>query len=159
MVLLLQAGGLFFICRLKQEHIRSYMEHMLEEEETNFESLILTRTEYRNCLVEEDEIFYRNSMYDIKSVTEEGDKLHILAVNDTKETGLLDIIKKIAGASGHSGQQLPKPLQQLMAMIFVLPVPPDFNCDRIAEPLHFHTICQFESLKFSEITTPPPRFS
>lgn len=159
LVLLLQAGGMFFICRLKQEHIRFYMERFLESEEANFETLLLTKTEYRNCLVEEDEIFYMNSMYDIKSLIVDGDKVHIIAVNDTNETGILDIIKKIAGASGHNNQQLPKPLQQLMTLLFMAPSPLQLNCSRNAEPFHFQPLYNFETLQYSEITTPPPQFS
>lgn len=135
------------------------MERFLDSEEANFEYLLLTRTEYRNCLVEEDEIFYLNSMYDIKSVTFDGNNVHIIAVNDTKETGLLDVIKKIAGASGHTNQQLPKPLQQLMAMLFMAPSPFQLVCTRNAEPFHFQPVYNFETPQYSEITTPPPQFS
>ena len=86
------------------------------------DTLLLTSTEYAGSKINDREISYQGKMYDIKTVSIKGNKVALVAINDTKEESILKKIKALLPGADKKNSGLPLQLQKLISLTFVHPV-------------------------------------
>jgi hypothetical protein len=110
---------MLLIYKIQQFHVQYEMQLVVNNSETSFEKLILSRDEYQKCRLNSREISYKGNMYDVKSVNIQGDVAEILVINDIKENLLLKEIKDFLHKSNESKKELPDQLQKFLSINFI----------------------------------------
>ncbi len=78
------------------------MQHLLNDEEADFENIILSISDYQNSKVKKDEIAVNGNMYDVKSSEIIGDSINLLVINDKKEKKIVERINDFTNNSEKS---------------------------------------------------------
>jgi hypothetical protein len=95
------------------------MRLVVNDKETSFEKLILSKDEYHKSRLNSREICYKGNMYDVKSVNITGDIAELLVINDVKEKVLLKEIKDFLHKSNQSKKELPDQLQKFLSINYI----------------------------------------
>jgi hypothetical protein len=157
-ILLLQTGGMLLIYKIQQFHVQYEMQLVVNDSETSFEKLILSRDEYQKCRLNSREISFKGNMYDVKSVNINGDIAELLVINDIKEKFLLEEIKDFLHKSNQSKKEIPDQLQKFLSINYIsvdegrIIYIPSFSSGI------FHYLNQEILPDHSEIFFPPPKF-
>lgn len=130
---------------------------MVLSSSTQFETLVLSAEEYRNALVEEDELLKDGKRYDIKQVRKSGQFIYVTLIRDTQEESVLKLLTNLIRQGKRSDKPAPDFANELASLSYM----------KSASPLPAYTIpvsdCVF--LSFSEalteqyigFTAPPPK--
>lgn len=119
-ILLLQAGGLLFVYHVQQVSVKIEMRNALEARwNSGFQKLHMTVSEFKKAKINSFEIYYKGRMYDYKSVVIKSDSVEILAIHDTKEEGILEIIKELSENTSNSDSEYPHQLLKLLSLIYI----------------------------------------
>ena len=133
------------------------MKLVVNNNETSFKKLILSRDEYQKSRLNSHEISYKGNMYDVKSVNIKGDIAELLVINDIKEKFLLREIKDFLHKSNQSKKELPDQLQKFLSINYIsadkerIIYIPSFSSGI------FHHLNQEILPDHSEIFFPPPK--
>jgi hypothetical protein len=123
-----------------------------------FQRIILTLNEYEQAKEGDDEVEWKDSMYDIASIKFQGDKVEILALRDDMETELLSFASRIIQFSSEDSKTLPASLMQYLSLSFTIPTNQIAVESRVSyEIIHNTLFQQKESSPISNIILPPPR--
>jgi hypothetical protein len=106
---------------MQQYAVKFAMQQELNDEETRFEHLTISRSEYIKSQVEENEICLQGKMYDIKSLSFTNDSVKLLAIHDTDEEDIIKKIKEFFATSQSQKDKIPAFLIQLHLLAYVLP--------------------------------------
>jgi hypothetical protein len=118
-ILLLQAGGMLLVYKIRQFFVQHEMMLLVKNSETSFEKLVLTSEEYQKSRLNSHEISFRGNMYDVKSVNISGDSVELLVINDAKEKNLVKDIKDFLNKSNQQKKELPDQLQKFLSLNFL----------------------------------------
>jgi hypothetical protein len=118
-ILLLQTGGMLLIYKIQQFYVQYEMRMAVNDNETSFEKLVLSKQEYHQSRLNSREIFYKGNMYDVKSLNIKGDVVELLVINDIKEKFLLGEIKDFLRKSNQSKKELPDQLQKFLSINYI----------------------------------------
>ena len=130
----------------------------LEGNDERIERLVLTKEVYRAAKVNHFEICMEGKMYDIKSVSMQGDTVELLAIHDKDEENILEDIRKLICHSSDKQLPYPKLLNNLLTMyydqvLFSAIVPDILNL--------MNTSSSNDNVKLTftikNVSTPPPK--
>jgi hypothetical protein len=103
------------------------------------------------------EFFMDGKMYDVKSISVDGNKVHLLVIHDTKEENVLSIIKTLINKTTSSKNPLSIQLNLLLSMVY-LEDRTDFDFTPSANLLPAFQLYSEKLISAeSEILSPPPR--
>lgn len=129
----------------------------VNDNETSFEKLVLTKDEYHKSQLNSGEISYKGNLYDVKSVIMKGDFAELLVINDIKEKFLLGEIKDFLRKSNQSKKELPEQLQKFLSLNYLS----EDNDNTIYCPLNISGIYYYPDRKMlsdhNDIPSPPPK--
>jgi hypothetical protein len=150
----LQSGGLFIAFKLQQYTAKAIMSMTMNREETIYEPMTLSRSDYEKSLVEKNEIFYQGKMYDIKSKINSGDSIDMMVIHDEKEGKIFKKVKKLLT---HGPKKTPDTLLRLLSLHYFHPIILSskmiFTSSAIQQPL-FSEALLFRS---TDVLSPPPK--
>ena len=92
------------------------MSYQMGKEETTFEPLTISRSNYKKCLVEKNEIFYLGKMYDIKTRIFSGDSVDMMVIQDVEEG---KILKKLNKLLSHTQEKMPDTILLLLSLNYL----------------------------------------
>ena len=100
-ILILQGGGMLLIYRIQQSYVQDNMIQSINSSKTQFQEIVLSRSDYQLSRINASEITINNKLYDVKSVNISGDRVNLLVLNDSMEE---NILAKIAEFTNNSRQ-------------------------------------------------------
>ncbi|MFM2190338.1 MAG: hypothetical protein RL491_724 [Bacteroidota bacterium] len=150
MALLMQSGGWFFLAK-SFLGFRQFHEHFISNDQLGV-ALVFSESHYDRISIGDDEILHQGDFYDIQKITRSNGQVHVQAVKDHFEAGVLAFCKSFGAESkGHQKQ-----IDGIRFFKFVMPT--------FGEP-HFFLQASIQffddfQVRYSSITptftTPPP---
>ncbi|HRG07008.1 MAG TPA: hypothetical protein PLJ08_00410 [Cyclobacteriaceae bacterium] len=156
-LLLVQVGGcyIYFVGRLAaiRAEMREQLKFLPEEQLTPFQ---FTPEEFLKARVEDHEIKVDGKMYDIARVTEQADRVVVLALHDEAEDNLLAFLSEMVSRSTNDKKPVPVEVEQLLTLSFL---PESFITlqNSVSEIIHTTPYKEFGSMVFFTCELPPPR--
>jgi len=120
-ILILQTGGVILVLQCQQLLNSINISKILEEENANFSEFQISKTNFEKLKIDDDEFYYRNELYDIKSIIKKGSDYKIIAIRDSEETNILERFKKIFDENKNQKNKTSDSLAKLLSLVFVLP--------------------------------------
>ena len=145
---------------MRQSYVQFEMQKKLRNSQSRFEKLSLTLSEYKRSRIKEDEISINGKMYDIKSFQINGDKIELLAINDTEEENILQRIKDlITNNNTNPGSEVPSQLTDLITLDYIYPGSVSEIIFFEKQQENFYELFQTHSSFHPDVLSPPPRFA
>ncbi len=157
LLLLLQAGGLLLICNIHQSYVQHEMTIKLNDSKTTFEKITITLKENETFKDPGNEFSMDGKMYDVKYISFEGNKVHLLVIHDTEEESVLSIIKNLINNTNSSKNPFSSQLNLLLSMVYYQELT-DFvfsPSEKILPDFLLYTESSFSA--DAEILSPPPK--
>ena len=120
-ILVLQTGGIIFVLQIQQVLNGFNISKLLEEDNTHFSEIQISKTDFEKSKIDENEFYFRNELYDIKSITKQGRNYKIIAIKDSEETNILERFKKVFDGTKNQKNKTPDSLVKLLSLVFVVP--------------------------------------
>ena len=120
-VCLLQSGSMLMIYQFRQCYVQMEMGQALKDPNFHFQKLTLSLNDFQKYKINDHEVSIAGEMYDFKSVNITGNKVEFIAIRDTKEEGILKLIKKTIGFNKAKDQKFPNHLLVLLNMVYLTP--------------------------------------
>ena len=131
---------------------------MVRSSSDQLQKIILTINQYNQAKEGDDEVEWKDFMYDIASIKLKGDHVEILALRDDLETELLSFAARIIQFSSGDSKAPPSALMQYISLSFTLPSNAISIEIRVSYDIIHYTLYQRnESNPISSIILPPPR--
>jgi hypothetical protein len=158
MILLANGAGFYVYYSLQLRQIRVEMRQALKLlPDHELQVLTLTRTEFEEALVEEDEVKVKGKMYDIARIQAEGDVITIYGLHDEKEDNLFALLREIIGKPIKDRSAMPSQVIQFLSLNFILSST-SFVFWNDAVPITNISGYSFSSgIRLPEKLDPPPR--
>lgn len=111
---------LYFIARLNQIHgeMRAQLRTLPDD---RFEKLTLSRQQYEDAQVEEDEIEFNGRMYDVARIQLVGDQVVVFGLHDEAEDNLISFLHETLKNAAGDRQEVPAQVFQFMTLSFISP--------------------------------------
>jgi hypothetical protein len=156
-ILVFQAEGVLFIHQLEQCIIQYRVKRGMEHTTQKAETMILSLKYYNSSMRHGSEITYEGQLYDIKSLSIDGEVVTLKVFHDIAEETILKKIKDFFNSHGRTSGKVPKYVQKLLVAKYVTPTQ-----DIFLEPVYRSaTYFSFLLLKFEaaalDIPSPPPK--
>lgn len=157
LILFLNLVGAYVYFGVRMVQIRKEMRAELRQmDESELDKIILTIKEYKEALVEDDEMELNNRMYDIARTELQGDRIIVYCLHDENEDNLLVLLDSILSNSSKDKKPIPSSLLGFVNLIS-LPIHIDNTITEIAKEDH-HTAYLFsQSSSLKPILSPPPK--
>ena len=157
LLILLQARGLLLICTIHQSYVQQEMTNKLNDCETAIEEITITLKANETFKNPGKEFIVDGKMYDVKSISVDGNKVHLLVIHDTEEESILSLINNLINNTSSSKNPLSVQLDLLLSMIYLQElVDFDFtNAENILPSFQLYIKKSFSA--DTEILSPPPR--
>ena len=152
----MQMSGGLLIYTVQQYIVQHEMEQVLNNDETSFQQLTLSLSDFQKGEINTDEISFNGKMYDVKSIKISGNKVELLVINDTGEENIIENIKKSVNTNSGQNKKLPYHLVNLLNWFYIYPA--SGNEFLLLE--HRTSYLPFSENVFSfisEISSPPPK--
>ena len=120
-ILVLQTGGVIFVLQIQQILNGITISKLLEEDSAHFSEINITAKEFEKSKIDDEEFYFRNELYDIKSIIKKGNNYKIIAIRDSEETNILERFKKIFEGNKNQKNKSSDSLAKLLSLVFVLP--------------------------------------
>lgn len=157
LLLLLQAGGLLLICNIQQSYVQHEITKKLNSGETVFEEITITLKANETFKDPGNEFSIDGKMYDVKSISFEGNKVHLIVIHDTEEESVLTIIKNLINNTNSSKNPFSSQLNLLLSMVYFQELT-DFvfsPSEKTLAEFPLYTESSFSA--DAEILSPPPK--
>lgn len=150
MALVMQSGGWFFLAK-SFLGFRQFHEHFISNDQPSL-ALVFSESHYDRISFGDDEILHQGDFYDIQKITRSNGQVHVQAVKDHFEAGVLAFCKSFgAEAKGHQ-----KHVDGIRFFKFVMPTFHDIHFFQ-QSPINYSDYFQIGYSSFNPAaTTPPP---
>lgn len=158
-ILVLQTGGIIFVLQIQQVLNGINISKLLEEDNTHFSEIQISKSDFEKSKIDDHEFYFRNELYDIKSIIKKGSAYKIIAIRDSEETNILERFKKIFDGNKNQKNKTPDDVVKLLSLVFVLPKSEiAIFCKKTIKNIYISTT---ENLidKTLSVPTPPPLYS
>lgn len=157
-VLLLNSAGFYVYYIVQLQKNRAEMREKLQFLPSDqLGTLVLSRENYLESIVDDHEVKVKGKMYDIARVEEKGDSVYIFCIHDEKEDNLLSLCAELIGKPLESSSSMPGAIMKFIGLHFIIfEEETCFTTIRfdVAElPRYFFNACN----PVTDIPTPPPR--
>jgi hypothetical protein len=120
-LMLLQAGGLQHYYKATQVYANWSMHQKIARGNAHGVQMVITEVEYKNSIVEKDELRINGVLYDVLKVQSEGQLVNLTVVADTFEGSVLTKLHGLIN-NWHSNESiLPQFLVDLLGSVYLLP--------------------------------------
>ena len=137
----------------------SNISKILEEENANFSEIQISKMDFEKLKIDDDEFYYRNELYDIKSIIKKGSDYKIIAIRDSEETNILERFKKIFDGNKNQKNKTPDSLVKLLSLVFVMSKSNAVAFYKIAKENIYKSTTEKTVNKEHSVATPPPLYS
>lgn len=158
-ILVLQTGGVILVLQCQQLLNSINISKLLEEDNANFCEINISKTDFEKSKINEDEFYYKNDLYDIKSIINKGGDYKIIAIKDGEETNILERFKKIFVENKNQKNKTSDSLLKILSFVFVLPKSNAVVIYKIAIENIYNTTTEKPVNKELSVATPPPLYS
>ena len=158
-ILVLQTGGIVFVLQIQQILNSITISKLLEEDNASFSEIQISKTEFEKSKIDDDEFYFKNELYDIKSINKNGSIYKILAIRDSEETNILEKFKKIFDSNKNQKNKTPDTLVKLLSLLFVLPNSTSVVFYKLIKENIYNYTTQNTVDKALSVPTPPPLYS
>ena len=153
--ILLQAGGILFLCVAAQMSVKFSIQETLTDKRTKLERISISLKDYYRYRVEKNEIKLAGKMYDIKEITFCENHVELLAYHDKKEDGIVCIIKNLI-CGDESDNDFPLQIIKLIFSYFIVPQSPfPLVASGLAGSLHQCNPDKWVSIPADNFSPPP----
>ncbi|MBL7872937.1 MAG: hypothetical protein JNM78_15075 [Cyclobacteriaceae bacterium] len=157
LILLLNLVGAYVYFGVRMVQIRKEMRAELrQKDEGELEKIVLTIKEYKEALIEEDEMELNDKMYDISRTKLQDDKIIVYCLHDENEDNLLVLLDSILNNSSKDKKPVPSSLLGFVNLIS-LPVQMDNSLIEISKEVHYTVYYFSKSSSPKLILAPPPK--
>ncbi len=157
LALFMQEDELLIICRIQLDRVHREMKKALEDRETSFEHISLSLEEFNQSGYNGKEIVLHGKIYDIGSINFTGNRVDLLAVNDTKEEVIMDQISNTGDQGNHSHRNMPVKAIQLLGLLYDFPLSNNAS-SILTYGRNFSRLNNYAiDSRCPEIDSPPPR--
>jgi len=158
-ILVLQTGGIIFVLQIQQVLNGITISKLLEEDNAHFSEIEISKTDFEKSKIDENEFYFKNELYDIKSITKKGSRYKIIAIKDSEETNILVRFKKVFDGNKNSKNKRPDSLVKLLSLVFVDPKSEPVIFYKITIKNIYITTTENTKDKAIAVPTPPPLYS
>lgn len=158
-ILVLQTGGVIFVLQIQQVLNGINISKLLEEDNAHFSEIQISKYEFEKSKIGDDEFYFRNELYDIKSIIKKGSDYKIIAIRDREEINILERFKKIFDGNKNKNNKTPDDLVKLLSLVFVLPEAESAIFYKIMNEKHCSYTIESTIDKILAVPTPPPLYS
>ena len=158
-ILVLQTGGIIFVLQIQQVLNGFNISKLLEEDNTHFSEIQISKTDFEKSKIDENEFYFRNELYDIKSITKQGRNYKIIAIKDSEETNILERFKKVFDGTKNQKNKTPDSLVKLLSLVFVVPKSDPSIFLKITIQNNYISTIENTKDKAIAVPTPPPLYS
>lgn len=158
-ILVLQTGGIIFVMQIQQVLNGFNISKLLEEDNTHFSEIQISKTDFEKSKFDENEFYFRNELYDIKSITKQGSNYKIIAIKDSEETNILERFKKIFDGTKNQKNKTPDSLVKLLSLVFVVPKSDPSIFLKITIKNNYISTIENTKDKAIAVPTPPPLYT
>ena len=152
----MQTGGLWLIYKTEQYCVQNEMEESLNSKETIFQKLSLSLNDFQKDKINDHEISINGKMFDIKSISVKGNKVELLALNDSKEESIIENINKSGNNGDQQNQELPTRLFKLLALFYISPSTDHNFLFYKKQQNILQSLCEIFISYKSGVSSPPP---
>lgn len=156
-ILAIQAEGALVIHQVRQCMIQYKVRRGIRHNEFVLEVLTLTADGYARSKRPKNEVMVEGKLYDVKSVSINGDVVTLEVVHDKAEEGVLKKIKDFFTPGKDSTGKIPKHVQQLLSAKYVPPMRQIFNEFVFQSATHIYFLHAIGLTIVRDIPSPPPR--
>lgn len=158
-IFVLQTGGILLVLQCQQLLNSINISQLLEEDNANLSEIQISKTDFEKSKIADDEFYYKNDLYDIKTIIIKGSDYKIIAIRDGEETNILKRFKKIFDESKNQRNKKPDSFVKLLSLVFVLPKSNAVVFYKIAKENIYSTTTENTVNKERSVATPPPLYS
>ena len=158
-ILVLQTGGIIFVLQIQQVLNVINISKLLEEENAHFSEIQISKSDFEKSKIDDHEFYFRNELYDIKSIIKKGSEYKIIAIRDSEETNILERFKKIFDGNKNQNNKTPDALVKLLSLVFVLPNSTSTSFFKLIKENIYITTTENTVNKALSVPTPPPLLS
>ena len=133
------------------------MQRVVANKATRFQKLTLSLSDYKKAKINSHEISVNGKMYDVKSISMSGDKVELLAINDSREDDIIDALGKSVGGNEKQNKELPGRLARLLTSDYIFPSPIHIFLPEKNKQNNFYSLRENIISNSIEISSPPPR--
>jgi len=156
---MLQTGGIIFVLQIQQVLNGITISKLLEEDNTNFSEIEISKTDFEKAKIDENEFYFKNELYDIKLITKKGSRYKIIAIKDSEETNILERFKKVFEGNKNPKNKTPDSLVKLLSLVYVVPKSEPVIFYKITIKNTYITTTENTKDKAITVPTPPPLYS
>ncbi len=156
-ILAIQAEGALVIHQVRQGMIQYKVRRGIRHNEFVLEVLTMSTDGYARSKRPKNEIMVDGKMYDVKSVSTNGDVVTLEVVHDKAEEGVLKKIKDFFTPDKDSSGKIPKHVQQLLSAKYVPPMRQIFSELIFQAATHIYFLHAIGLTIVRDIPSPPPR--
>jgi hypothetical protein len=123
MIMLFNGAGFYVYYALQLYRIKNEMRAALAERPDNeLQLLKVTRAQFEEALIEENEIRVEEKTYDIARIKKIGDSLYVYCMHDQAEDDLFSTISKLVADPLKNQNAIPKSVIKFMSLVFLIPL-------------------------------------
>jgi hypothetical protein len=156
---MLQTGGIIFVLQIQQVLNGITISKLLEEDNAHFSEIEISKTDFEKAKIDENEFYFKNELYDIKSITKKGSRYKIIAIKDSEETNILERFKKVFEGNKNPKNKTSDFLVKLLSLVFVVPKSDPTIFFKLTIKNSYITITENTKDKAIAVPTPPPLYS
>ena len=157
-ILVLQTGGIIFVLQIQQVLNGFNISKLLEEDDAHLSEIQISKIDFEKSKIDDDEFYFRNELYDIKSITKQGRNYKIIAIKDSEERNILERFKKVFDGSKNQKNKTSDSLVKLLSLVFVVPKSEPVIFCKITIKNIFITTTANTKEKAIVVPTPPPLY-
>lgn len=155
----MQTGGIIFVLQIQQVLNSINISKLLDEDQANFSEIQISKIDFEKSKIDDNEFYFKNELYDIKSIIKKGNDYKIIAIRDSEETNLLERFKKIFDGNKNQKNKTPDSLAKLLSLVFVMPKSNFLTFHKIMKENIYNTTTENTVDKALSVPTPPPLFA
>jgi len=158
-ILVLQTGGIIFVLQIQQVLNGINISKLLEEDNTHFSEIQISKSDFEKSKIDDHEFYFKNELYDIKSIIKKGSDYKIIARRDSEETNILERFKKIFEENKNQKNKTTDALVKLLSLVFVLPKSDPAIFYKITNENIYIFTTENTKEKAIAVPSPPPLYS
>jgi hypothetical protein len=122
MIMLFNGAGFYMYYAVELHRIKNEMHTaLLERPDKELQLLKMTRGQFEDALIEENEIRVEGKTYDVARLKKAGDSLYVYGMHDQAEDDLFTTISKLVADPLKNQNNTPQPVIKFMSLIFLIP--------------------------------------
>jgi hypothetical protein len=122
MIMLFNGAGFYVYYAMQLYRIKNEMHSaLLGRPDKELQLLKMTRAQFEESLIEDNEIRVDGKTYDVARIKKTGDSLYVYGMHDQAEDDLFSTISRLVADPLKNQKAIPQPVVKFMSLIFLVP--------------------------------------